>query len=71
MWGYDTALFFLTALQRYGLHFEQQINSVNVSSIQFPFHFERLNNWGGLINGALYIIHYDRDGRIQKTKLSR
>ncbi|HCC85617.1 MAG TPA: hypothetical protein DEQ06_03290 [Porphyromonadaceae bacterium] len=71
MWGYDTALLFLTALQRYGLHFEQQINRVNVSSIQFPFHFERLNNWGGLINGALYIIHYNSNGRIQKIKLSR
>ncbi len=71
MWGYDTALFFLTALHRFGLHFEQQINRVNVSSIQFPFHFERLNNWGGLINGALYIIHYENDGRIQKIRLNR
>jgi len=71
MWGYDTALYFLTALQRHGLNFEQKINDVKVSTVQFPFSFERLNNWGGLINGALYIIHYDNDGRISKTELYR
>lgn len=71
IWGYDTSLFFMTALQRYGLNFEQNINNVNVPLIQFPFHFERLNNWGGLINGAVYILQYDKSGSIQKTKLTK
>ncbi len=69
MWGYDTALYFLTALQRNGLNFEQKINDVGVSTIQFPYYFERLNNWGGLINGALYLVHYDQNGSISKTEL--
>jgi hypothetical protein len=71
MWGYDTALYFLTALQRYGLQFEQSVNRVKVPTVQFPFFFERLNNWGGLINGALYIVQYETDGRISKTALNK
>jgi hypothetical protein len=71
MWGYDTGLFFLTALQRYGNNFEQNIEGMNVNSLQFPFYFERPNNWGGFINSGLYLIHYSTDGRIIKTDKSR
>lgn len=70
LWGYDTGLFFITALNRYGIHFEQDIKSVRINSLQFPFYFERMNNWGGLINGGLYFIHYDANGRIHKTDRS-
>ncbi|WP_019538792.1 LysM peptidoglycan-binding domain-containing protein [Proteiniphilum acetatigenes] len=71
MWGYDTGLFFLTALHRYGNNFEQNIERVNVNSLQFPFYFERPNNWGGFINTGLYLINYGTDGRIIKTDKSR
>lgn len=70
MWGYDTGLFFLTALQQYGVNFEQNIQRVRVNSLQFPFHFERLNNWGGLFNTGLYFIHYDRSGKVIKMDKS-
>src|SRR5690554_6691040 len=30
MWGYDTGMFFLTALDRYGVNFEQQVDNVRV-----------------------------------------
>ncbi|MBK5196287.1 MAG: LysM peptidoglycan-binding domain-containing protein, partial [Proteiniphilum sp.] len=71
LWGYDTGLFFLTALRRNGTHFEQNIQRIRVNSLQFAFHFERLNNWGGLINNGLYLVHYDRNGQIIKTDKSR
>lgn len=71
MWGYDTGLFFLTALQQYGANFEQNINRVRVNSLQFPFHFERLNNWGGFFNTGLYFVHYDRSGKVIKMDKSR
>lgn len=71
MWGYDTGLFFMTALQRYGNNFEQNMERVNVNSLQFPFFFERPNNWGGFINSGLYFINYDTNGRIIKTDKSR
>lgn len=70
MWGYDTALYFLTALYRFGTRFEQDINRVRISTLQFPFHFERMNNWGGLLNEGLYFIHYDTNGRIYQTDKS-
>ncbi|NLJ00107.1 MAG: LysM peptidoglycan-binding domain-containing protein [Bacteroidales bacterium] len=71
MWGYDTALFFLSALQRYGAGFEQQIDRVGVESLQFAFHFERMNNWGGFINTGLFLIHYDPNGNVIKMDKSR
>jgi hypothetical protein len=71
LWGYDTGLFFLTALRRDGTHFEQNIQRTRVNSLQFVFHFERLNNWGGFINNGLFLVHYDRNGQIIKTDISK
>ncbi len=71
MWGYDTGLFFMTALQKYGNNFEQDIERINVNSLQFPFYFERPNNWGGFLNSGLYLIYYDANGKIIKTDKSR
>src|SRR5690554_1462068 len=71
MWGYDTALFFLTALQRYGIGFEQHLDQVRVDSLQFAFRFERRNNWGGFINTGLFLVHYDPNGTVIKMDRSR
>ena len=71
MWGYDTGLFFLTALHQYGANFEQNVDRVKVSSLQFPFNFERLNNWGGFFNTGLYLINYDTSGRVTKMDISK
>ncbi len=71
MWGYDTAMFFLTALDSYGVNFEEQIDRVRINSLQFPFNFQRLNNWGGFINSGMYFIYYDTNGRIVKMDKSR
>lgn len=71
LWGYDTGLYFLTALRRNGTQFEQNIQRIRVNTLQFAFHFERLNNWGGLINNGLYLVHYDRNGQIIKMDKSR
>ena len=70
MLGYDTALYFLTALHRFGKNFETQLNNVNVKTIQFAFNFERVNNWGGFINTGLYLVNYDTDSRIKKSDQS-
>jgi ABC-type branched-subunit amino acid transport system substrate-binding protein len=71
MWGYDTGLFFLSALQQYGANFEQNVNRVEVNSLQFPFNFERLSNWGGFFNTGLYLIYYDTSGVVTKMDISR
>ena len=69
--GYDTALYFLTALQRYGKNFETQLNNLNVDTLQFAFHFDRVNNWGGFINTGMYLVYYDTNSRVIKSDQSR
>ena len=71
MWGYDTGLFFLTAIQQYGVNFEQNIDKVQINSLQFPFNFVRLNNWGGFFNTGLYFINYEANGRLTKIDISK
>ncbi|MDR0333627.1 MAG: LysM peptidoglycan-binding domain-containing protein [Dysgonamonadaceae bacterium] len=71
MWGYDTGLFFLTALHRHGVNFEQHIHQVRVPTLQHTFSFERANNWGGFINTGMYIVHFDTNGTIHKIDRSR
>ena len=69
--GYDTGLFFLTALHRFGTDFEQHLHQLNVPTLQHPFHFERTNNWGGYINTGILIVHFDTDGTIHRIDRSR
>jgi hypothetical protein len=64
-------LFFLTALYRYGLNFEQNIHHLRVKTIQFAFNFERVNNWGGFINTGLYLVYYSPDFKVVKFDKSR
>lgn len=71
LWGYDTGLFFMTALHNGGLHFEQNVRKVRVDTLQFAFYFERMNNWGGFINMGLFFVYYDTNGRIIKTDRSQ
>ena len=71
MLGYDTGLYFLTALHKHGRNFEAKLNSMYVETTQFAFNFERANNWSGFINTGLYLIHYDTNSRIIKSNKSR
>lgn len=70
MLGYDTGLFFMSALRQYGVNFEQNIQRVRANSLQFAFHFERVNNWGGFINTGLYLVRYNSNGAISKIDKS-
>ena len=69
--GYDTGLYFLTGLNKYGRNFESKLNSMHVNTVQFAFNFERANNWSGFINTGLYLVNYDTDSRIIKSNKSR
>lgn len=70
MLGYDTGLFFMTAMHRYGKNFEEDIQRVHVKSLQFAFHFERVNNWGGFINTGVYLINYNKNNMVFKINKS-
>lgn len=61
IFGYDTGLFFLNAVHRFGVNFEQWINRTPSNLLQFAFNFERVNNWGGFVNTGLFLIHYSNN----------
>jgi hypothetical protein len=67
MLGYDTGLYFIRLISRYGSQFESHINDLKYRGIQTDFHFERVNNWGGFINTNMYLINYNPDYSITKS----
>jgi LysM repeat protein len=69
MLGFDTGMFFLQAIKKYGAEFEKDIAVMNYKSIQTGFHFERVNNWGGFINTNIYMVHFDKDYTITRTDI--
>ena len=71
MRGYDTGLFFLTALHRFGSDFEQRLHQVRVPTLQYTFHFERASNWGGYINTGMFLVRFDTNGTIHRIDRSR
>lgn len=71
MLGYDTGYFFLLAASKYGKELPERINELEFSPVQTGFKFERVNNWGGLINKKLYFIHYTRDYNIEKIDFDK
>ena len=70
MRGYDTGLFFLTALHRHGTNFEPHLRQLHVPTLQYVFHFERTNNWGGFINTGIILVHYDTNGIVHRIDRS-
>lgn len=71
LFGYDTGMFFINAIYRNGVNFEERIGALNSSGLQFAFNFERVNNWSGFINTGLYLIHLDKHGAVFKMDKSR
>lgn len=71
MLGFDTGLFFLGTVLRYGENFETRLPDLPYRSIQSGFNFERVNNWGGFINTNLFIVHYRNDFTVNKTTFNR
>jgi LysM repeat protein len=58
--GFDTGMFFLDAICRYGVDFEPYLGMINYQSLQTGFKFYRVNNWGGFINMNLFVVHYNK-----------
>jgi LysM repeat protein len=69
--GYDTGLYFLTALKQYGSSFESNISRINVSTLQSSIHFEKVNDKnGGYINNGIYFIHYKEGSGLDKINIA-
>lgn len=69
--GFDTGMFFFSAMRRYGLNFENYLDDIDYKSVQTGFHFERVNNWGGFINTNLYIVQYRNNNTVIRTSVRR
>jgi len=65
--GYDTGMYFIQLINKYGSSFDSHINDLQYTGIQMDFHFVRVNNWGGFINTNMYLINYSPDFSITKT----
>lgn len=59
--GFDTGMYFFSALHKYGTNFEDHLAKIKYRSLQTNFNFQRANNWGGFINTHLFLVHYRRD----------
>lgn len=64
--GYDSGLYFMKTLASTGNNFDKSVSGNRFHGIQTGFSFERVNNWGGLINKNVYLIHYKRNYEIEK-----
>lgn len=71
MLGYDTGYVFLLAANKFGKDMHNKINDVSFTPIQTGFKFERVNNWGGMVNKKIYFIHYTPHYNIEKIDFDK
>jgi LysM repeat protein len=64
--GFDTGMFFIGSISKYGTQFENSLGRINYKSLQTGFDFNRVNNWGGFINTNIFIVHYQKDFKITR-----
>lgn len=64
--GFDTGMYFMSAIARNGKNFANHDLMSTTNSIQTDFHFERINNWSGFINKSFYFVHLLPDMKIEK-----
>lgn len=72
MLGYDTALYFMTALTKYGNNLDANAYQFKVPTLQSPIYFSRDNGSNGFVNSAFYFIHFDKDeSSIEKIQYNK
>ena len=64
--GFDTGMYFMSAIAQHGKNFAQYDLFPDYSSLQTDFKFERINNWSGFINKSFYFVHLSPDHTIEK-----
>lgn len=69
--GYDTGYYFLLAVAKYGKDLAENINEIRYLPLQRGFKFERVNNWGGMVNKKFYFIHFTPEYNIERIDFDR
>lgn len=65
--GYDVTKYFGLALNKYGHSFRKCIHMHKVDLLQTNFQFVPYSNLGGYQNTAIYILEYDKEGKLKKV----
>ena len=71
MLGYDTGYTFLLAISKYGNNMDVNINNLGITPVQTGFKFERVNNWGGMVNKKIYFVNYTPTFTIEKIDFDK
>jgi len=66
MWGFDTGMFFIQIINKYGTFFESNINDFRYDGIQTNFYFQRVSNWGGFVNANVFFVNFNPDLSVTK-----
>ncbi|MDY3068772.1 MAG: LysM peptidoglycan-binding domain-containing protein [Parabacteroides sp.] len=66
--GFDTGMYFLGVIHKYGINFEKNIDKISYPSLQTGFDFHRVNNWGGFINTNVFVVHYKKDYTVTRDE---
>ncbi len=69
--GYDTGLYFLTALDKYGSNFEPEVSTLNVNTLQSAITFKRIENGGAFVNKGVYFVNYKENSGIEKKDIGK
>lgn len=64
--GFDTGMYFLGAMKKFGANFEDNLDDYHYACIQTGFDFHRVNTWGGFINTNIFIVHYQKNFTITR-----
>ena len=67
--GFDTGMFFLEAVNKYGKSFDAHIDMLPASSLQTAMCFRRVNNWSGFINRCIYFVNFRPNSTIDKIEV--
>lgn len=69
--GFDTGIYFLSAIREHGKNFASQDIRPSIDRIQTDFSFQRVNNWSGFINKSFIssILHLiSQSGKLETKR---
>lgn len=67
--GYDTGMFFISAISEFGQDFGANINNVKYVPLEIPFFFDKISTSGGYVNEGLFFVSFNNNGDIKRTEI--
>lgn len=65
-YGYDTALYFLNGIARYGTGMSDNLNRIRIKPVQMGFKFIKDDRTGCYVNHKVFFIHLSNEYKIEK-----